>query len=149
MRRGKRLQGRAQGERRGCQLGAQVRSWTRAGVMAGPRQGAWPAAPLSGASARACTSVHPPPRTLREGAEPGERRWRKRRGNLRWTSSWRLPCGGSRPAPRPASSQSLREGEHPHTHTKKSLQQQETRTVRPPSHPEVTTSLGLRVVSRW
>lgn len=60
MRRGKRLQGRAQGERGGCQLGAQVRSWTRAGVMAGPRQGAWPAAPLSDASGRACTSVHPP-----------------------------------------------------------------------------------------
>ena len=149
MRRSKRLQGRAQGEHGGCQLGAQVRSWTREGAMAGPRQGAWPAAPLSGASGRACTSVHPPPRTLREGAEPGERRWRKRRGNPRWTSSWRLPCGGPRRAPRPASSQSLREREHPPTHTKKPLQQQETRTVQPPPHPEVTTSLGLRVVSRW
>lgn len=33
----------------------------------------------------------PPPRTLREGAEPGDRR-RRKRGNLRWASSQTLPC---------------------------------------------------------
>lgn len=78
MRRGERLQGRAQGERGGCRRGAQVRSWPREGAMAGPRQGAWPAAPFLGTSGRACTSAHPHPghcgkaRSQGRGARGGE-----------------------------------------------------------------------------
>lgn len=38
-----------------------MRSWTREGAVEGPRQGAWPAAPVSGASGRVCTSAYPHP----------------------------------------------------------------------------------------
>ena len=55
------LLGHAQGERGGCLRDTQVGSWQREGAMAGPRQGAWPAAPISGVSSRACTRTHPHP----------------------------------------------------------------------------------------
>lgn len=80
-----------------CRRGAQVRSWTREEAMAGSQAGGMACSPPLRRELLGLHERPPPPGTLREGAEPGEG-WR-RRGNLRWTSSWRLPCGGPHPSP--------------------------------------------------
>lgn len=152
MRRGEQLQGRAQGERGGCQLGPQVRSWTREGAVEGPRQGAWPAAPVSGASGRVCTSAYPHPGHCGKARSQG----RGDEGKGEVTRDGPAPEAALRPAapsPQDGLSPVPGVGRTPSPlkkrKKKKSLQQLEPRSGQPPAHPEMTTSLGSGVVSRW
>lgn len=89
----------------------------------------------------------PPPGTLREGAEPGDRR-RRMRGNLRWASSQKLPCTALSLDPETRRYPTLRSSPAP---PKKNtfLQQLKPSTGQPPLYPQMPTSFGLGVVSRW
>lgn len=118
--------------------------------MAGPRRGAWPAAPVAGAGDQACTAPTPIQDTAgRRGArERGDGGGEGGGGEVtRDGPAPRLPRNGlALPPGRPLPSPCGREIRHP----PQPLQQSGSPGLgKPPPCPQVPTSLGLAVVGRW